>query len=213
MSEVLENLKKTLLEYDKEGCAFWANKAIEEGIGPIKAFDVLAEAMKEVGNGYGRGELWLPDLIGAATTFAAARPILEEKIKEGAKKRQSLGTIVIGTVNGDIHDIGKNMVSVLAMAEGFNVIDLGVDVPADKFINAVKANEADILAMSSLLTTTMHVQKEIIQSLKKTDLGVKIAVGGGAITQEFADMIGADGYGPTAVAAPKLFKELLGLRE
>jgi len=214
MDEILESLKKAIIEYDTEAAASWAKKAVEEGIDPIKALDALTEGIKQVGDGYGRGELWLPDLVGAASAMTSATPIIEEKIKATGGKRQKLGTIVIGTVYGDIHNIGKNMVSSLALAQGFEVIDLGVDVAAEKFIDAVTKHEPQILALSSLLTTSASVQKEIIEALKKANLRekVKIAMGGGAITPEFAETIGADGYKPTAIGAIDLFKEFVGVK-
>ena len=212
--EIVENLKKAVLEYDKAGAASWARKAIDEGIDPIKAIDALTEAIKQVGDGYGRGELWLPDLVGAASAMTSAMPVIEEKIKEKGIKRQSLGTIVIGTVYGDIHNIGKDMVSTLALAEGFEVIDLGINIDADKFIEAVKEHNPNILAMSSLLTTTAPEQRKVIEALKEVKLREKlnIAVGGGAITKEFAEKIGADGYRSTAPEAIALFKEFVSTK-
>ena len=214
MDEILESLKKAIIEYDNEAAASWAKKAVEEGIDPIKALDALTEGIRQVGDGYGRGELWLPDLVGAASAMISATPIIEEKIKATGGKRQTLGTIVIGTVHGDIHNIGKNMVSSLALAQGFEVIDLGVDVAAEKFIEAIMKHEPQILALSSLLTTSAYVQKEVIEALKKANLRekIKIAMGGGAITPEFAETIGADGYKPTAIGAIDLFKEFVGVK-
>ncbi len=214
MDEIIENLKKAVIEYDGEAAASWARKAVEEGIDPIEALDALTVAIKQVGDGYGRGDLWLPDLVGASSAMISATPIIEEKIKATGGKRHKLGTIVIGTVYGDIHNIGKNMVSTLALAGGFEVIDLGVDVAAEKFVDAVRKHEPQILALSSLLTTSAYVQKEIIETLKKANLRekVKIAVGGGAITPEFAKIIGADEYRPTAIAAVDLFKEFVGVK-
>jgi corrinoid protein of di/trimethylamine methyltransferase len=212
MGEILENMKKAIIEYDSEGALIWATKAVDEGIDPVKALEALTVAIRQIGDGYARGELWLPDLMGAASAMISAMPVIEGRIKKAHKRREKAGTIVIGTVFGDIHDIGKNMVSVLAVAEGFEVIDLGIDVTADKFIQVVKKYNTDILAMSALLTTTAHVQKEVIEALGKANIRekVKVAVGGAAITQEFADMIGADGYRPTAPEAVGLFKELIG---
>ena len=211
MSEVLENLKKAVVEYDNAGAASWARKAIDEGIDPVKALDALTEAIRQIGEGYGRGELWLPELVGAASAMTSAMPVIEEEIKQRGAKRESLGIIVIGTVYGDIHNIGKDMVSTLAVAEGFEVIDLGINTPAEKFVEAVKEHNADILAMSSLLTTTAPEQRKVLKALKEANLRekLKVAVGGGAITKEFAQEIEADGYRPTAPGAITLFKELM----
>jgi methanogenic corrinoid protein MtbC1 len=210
--EVLENLRKATIDYDVKGAASWARKAVEEKVDPIGALDALTEAIRQVGDGFGRGELWLPDLVGATAAMQAAVPILEEEIKRAGKKRETLGTVVIGTVYGDIHSIGKTMVGTLLVAEGFTVQDLGVNVTAEGFIEGVKKHNPDILAMSSLMTTTAPEQRKVIEALEREGLRdrVKTMVGGGAITQEFADGIGADGYDPTAPGAVELAKRLLG---
>ena len=209
--DTLENLKKAIMEYDSKGAATWARKAVEEGIDPIKALDVMTVAIRQVGDGFGSGELWLPDLIGAADAMSAATPIIEEEIKRIGIKRESLGTVIIGTVYGDIHTIGKTMVATLLTADGFQVYDVGINVAGQKFLEAVKKYKPDILAMSALMTMTAPEQKKVIETLKKEGLRgkVKVMVGGGAITQEFADSIGADGYGPTAPAAAKLARKLV----
>jgi len=211
---ILENLKKAVLEYNNEKAAHWARVAIKEGIDPIKVANALTEAIRQIGDAFGRGELFLPELIGGAEAMQSAMPIIEEKIKETGGKKESLGTVVIGTVYGDIHSIGKDMVSTLLIAEGFDVKDLGVNVSAEKFIEAISEHKADILAMSALMTVTAPEQKKVIETLKKKDLRhkVKIMVGGGAITEEFAKEIGADAYGATASDAVKLARGLIGLR-
>lgn len=210
--EVLENLKKAIMEYDSEGAANWARQAVEEKVDPVEALDAMTVAIRRVGNGFGRGEFWLPDLIGAADAMSAATPILEEEIKRRGARRESLGTVVIGTVYGDIHTIGKTMVATLLTANGFQVYDVGINVTAEKFVEAIKQYEPDMLAMSALMTMTASEQKKVIETLKKEGLRdkVKIMVGGGAITQEFADSIGADGYDPTAPGAVKLARKLVG---
>ena len=210
--EILEELKKTIIEYDGEKAIVLAKKALEEKIEPIKALDAMTEAIKQVGDGFGKGELWLPDLVGAADAMSSAIPIIEEEIKRTGAKRVSLGRVVIGTVFGDIHSIGKTMVCTLLIAEGFEVYDLGINIKAEEFLEAVKKYDADVLAMSALMTMTASEQKKVIESLKKGNLRdkIKIMVGGGAITEEFARDIGADGYDPTAPGAVKVARELLG---
>lgn len=210
--EILENLKKAVIEYDPQGAASWASKAVEEKVDPVKAMDALTEVMRQVGDGFGSGELWLPDLIGAADAMKSAMPIIEEEIKRKGAKRKSLGTIVIGTVSGDIHDIGKTMVSTLLIADGFEVIDLGVNIAAEEFVEAINKYEPDILAMSALMTMTSIQQMLVITTLQGKGIRdkVKIMVGGGAITEEFAKGIGADGYDPTAPGAVKLARRLIG---
>jgi corrinoid protein of di/trimethylamine methyltransferase len=209
--EILEYLQQAVIEYDAEGAAGWAQKVVDEGLDPTPALDAISDAMQVVGDGYSQRELFLPDLVGAANASQAAMPILEEEIRRRGQKAKSLGTIVIGTVSGDIHTIGKSMVGVLLVAAGYRVIDIGADVPTDQFVAAVKDNEADILALSALLTTTAPEQGKVIEALKEAGLRdkVKIVVGGGAITQDFADSIGADGYGATAPGAVGLANSLL----
>jgi corrinoid protein of di/trimethylamine methyltransferase len=211
--EILENLTKAVIGRDREGAASWARLALEHKIDPIKAMDALTQGIREVGEGFGSGELWLPDLVGAASAMQSAMPILEEEIEKTGAKRESLGIIVLGTVKGDIHTIGKDMVAALLRAEGFVVNDMGIDVAADRFIEAVKQYNPDILAMSALMTMTTPEQKKVITVLEEEGLrdSVKVLVGGGAITEEFAKSIGADGYGSTAPGAVRQAKQLLGV--
>jgi len=212
VTEILAKLKKAVIEYNVEAAASWARKALEEGIDPLEALDALTKGIKQVGDGYGRGELWLPDLIGAAEAMSSAMPIIEEEIKSRGMKRETAGVIIIGTVKGDIHDIGKNIVATLLTIDGFDVIDLGVDVAAEKFIEAIIKYKPSILAMSALLTMTAPEQRKVIDALKKEGIRdkVKVLIGGAAITQEFADDIGADGYDPTAAGAVNLARRLTG---
>jgi methanogenic corrinoid protein MtbC1 len=210
--EILGSLKKAVLEYDVEAAASWARKAVDEKVDPTKAMDALTSAIRQVGDGFGAGQLWLPDLVGAAEAMKAATPILEAEISRRAQKRETLGTVVIGTVYGDLHDIGKAMVSTLLTAEGFTVYDLGVNVEAQHFVDAIKEHQANVLALSALLTTTAPEMRKVIDTLEKEALRdkVKIMVGGGAITHDFADSIGADGYDPTAPGAAALARRLVG---
>ena len=211
-TEVLENLKKAIVEYDSEEAANLARRAIQEKIDPIKILAAMTAAIRQVGDGFGKGELWLPDLVGAADAMTSATPIIEKEIKRRGITRESLGTVVIGTVYGDIHTIGKTMVATLLIAEGFVVNDLGINVTSERFVEGIKKYKADILAMSALMTMTAPEQRKVIETLKKEGLRdkVKIMVGGGAITQEFANSIGADGYDPTAPGAVKLARRLIG---
>ncbi len=211
--DILSRLKKAILEYDEAEAVNCARKVVEEGINPVEALNAMTVAIRQVGDGFGSGELFLPDLVGAADAMSAATPILEEEISRSGASRESLGIIVIGTVYGDIHTIGKTMVATLLSAEGFQVIDLGINVTAEGFIEGVKKHNANILAMSALLTTTAPEQRKVIDLLNKGGIRdkIKVIVGGGAITQEFADSIGADGYDPTAPGSVKLVRKLMGI--
>ena len=212
-AEILGNLKKAVIEYDTDAAATLAKKALEEKIDPVEASNALTQAITEVGERFGKGELWLPDLVGAANAMQSAMPILEEEIRKRGVEVKRLGTVVIGTVFGDIHDIGKTMVSTLLTAGGFSVHDLGINITADEFVAAVEKHRPDILAMSALLTMTAPEQGKVIATLKEHGLRerVKIMVGGGAITDEFAKKIGADGYEATAPRAIELAKRLISL--
>jgi len=209
--KIFSDLQKAMIEYDEELAKNSAQKSIEEGINPIDTINVLTEAITEIGDKFEKGELFLPDLMLAAKTMQLAIVPLEADLKKKGLKRQSIGKVVIGTVYGDLHSIGKSMVVTLLSANGFEAIDLGVNVEAKKFIEAVKKYNPDILAMSSLLTTTAPEQERVISALK--DIGmrdkIKIMIGGGPITEEFANNIGADGYEPTATLAVKLAKNLV----
>lgn len=209
---ILENLRMAVKGYDGDGAASWARKAVEAKVDPIKAFNAMAEVMKEIGDDFERGELWLPDLVGAADAMQSATPILDEEIKRTGAKKQAVGTVVAGTVLGDIHAIGITMVCTLLVAAGFDVHMLGINIKSEQFVEAVKQHKADILAMSALLTLTASEQKKVIDALKKEGIRdkVKVMVGGGAITADFAQNIGADGYDPTAPGAVELARRLVG---
>jgi len=212
-TEILENLSKAVKEFSKESAASWARRAIEEKVDPIKALNALTEAIREIGDAFGKGECFLPELVGAAEAMQSAMSILEEELVNRGEKRESAGRVVVGTVAGDIHNIGKTILSTLLTADGFEVIDLGIDVPTEKFLTAVKEEKPDILAMSALLTITAQEQKNVIEALMREEIRdeVKVIVGGGAISEQFAEKIGADGYDPTAPGGVKLARKLLGM--
>jgi len=213
-NDILEKLKKSIFEYDENNIKNIAENALKEGVDPVEAIDSLTEAITEIGERFNEGDLFLPELMLAAKTMNNAMPVLQDEILKRGLKKDSAGKIVIGTVFGDIHTIGISMVSTLLTSGGFEVVNLGCNVDADFFIEAVNKHKPDILAMSALLTTTAPQQKKVISTLIEKGLRekVKIMVGGGAITEEFAKEIGADGYEPTAPLAVKLAKELLGLK-
>lgn len=212
MSEILENLGEAIKECDQQGAIHWANAAVENDIPPLEALDTLTEAIREVGDDFGAGRCFLPELVSSAEALQAAMPIIEEELQNTGVERKSLGKVVAGTVAGDIHNIGKSMLCTLMVADGFQVIDLGIDVPTEKFVATVKEEEPDVLALSALLTITAMEQKKVIEALEEAGLRdtVKVIVGGGAINDEFAERIGADGYDPTAPGGVKLARELLG---
>ena len=214
--EIYNNLKKAILEYDAELGVKLACEVVEQGQDILKAIDVMAEALKVVGDRFGKGELFLPELMGAGDVMSKAMSIFTTQLEAKGQQVPSLGRVVIGTVRGDIHNIGKTLVATLLTTGGFSVCDLGVDVEPRKFVNMAMEVGAEILAMSALLTTTAPEQKRVIELLKEEGLRnkIKVMVGGGAISQEFADSIGADAYGATAydgLILAKRFVERSGL--
>ena len=170
--------------------------------GLIGGMDIVGEKMQS-------GEMFIPEVLMSAQAMAAAVEILKPLLGEDSSSKA--GTIILGTVKGDLHDIGKNLVRMMMESAGFTVIDLGVDVAPEKFVEAIKANKADIVALSALLTTTMPMMRKTIDSIHESGLRnqVKILVGGAPVSQKFADEIQADGYAPDAGSASKLSKSLL----
>lgn len=213
LEKALDDLKKVVTEFDIDNAEEAAKKAIASGADPIKATKVLTDAIRDIGDAFARGELFLPDLVCAAEVLKKAIPVITKEIDNQGKSSKSIGKVIIGTVFGDIHSIGKGMVATLLYAAGFEVIDLGINVKSEDFLKAVKEHRPDIIAMSALLTTTAMEQKNVIEGLKKEGLRdkVKVIVGGSPINQEFADSIGADGYGATAPDGVKVAKKLLGV--
>jgi trimethylamine corrinoid protein len=213
MPDPIQSLKDIVLNFDIDNAEEAARKALQAGADPILASNALTEAIREVGDAFGRGDLFLPDLVCASEVLKKAFPVINEAIEKNGKVQESLGKVVIGTVYGDIHSIGKGMVATLLYAAGFKVIDLGINVKSEDFLKAVKEEHADVLAMSALLTTTAMEQKKVIEGLKEAGIRdrVRVIVGGSPINQEFADSIGADGYGATAPEGVKVVKRLLDI--
>ena len=184
--------------------------ALDEGVTPATIlFDYLIPAMTEVGERFERNEFYVPEMLIAARAMQAGLVLIKPLLAETGV--QSMGKVAIGTVKGDLHDIGKNLVSMMMEGAGFEVIDMGVDAAPAKFIQAVR-DGADVVALSALLTTTMPSMKTTIDALVEAGLrdGVKVLIGGAPVTQAYADQIGADGYAPDASSAARKAKELLG---
>lgn len=211
--EILGNVKNAVLDFDVKRTESWTRKAVEKRIDLIEVADALTEAVRLVGERFAQGEFFLPELVIAGEAMKNAMRIVETELKKTGKSLKTLGVIVIGTVAGDIHDIGKTLVATLLASAGFEVIDLGVDIIASKFVEAVKTYKPNILAMSALLTSTAPEQKKVINLLRNEGLrdDVKVLVGGGAITKELAAEIGAEGYAATAPEAVKEAKKILNI--
>ena len=210
--EILSNLAAAVIEGDSDKARKYAREALSSKIGPLRAVEEgLSKGMAVVGEDFENGEVFLPELLMAADSFAAAMEILKPEIEAQKKERTKTGTILIGTVKSDVHNIGKNIVATVLATQGFDVVDIGIDNPSLKFIEEAEKVKADVIALSSLMTTTMPGQKEVIDSLKEMRLREKylVIVGGGPITQEWADKIGADGFGKSALQAAELVKKLM----
>jgi len=208
----LDVLRSALLSFDEEKFMEAVKKSLETNINPLEIINVITDALQEIGRKFEEGEIFLVHLVTAGEMVKkAVSEYIEPSLKKARMERKPLGKVVIGTVAGDIHDIGKNIVATLLFSAGFEVIDLGRDVPVEEFIKAVKEHKPDVLGLSALLTTTMPVQKEVIEALKKNGLRdkVKVIVGGAPVTAQWAEQIGADGYAENGVAAVKLVKKLL----
>jgi trimethylamine corrinoid protein len=210
--DILEALRKATIEFDEEAVKRLTREVVEEGFDPIKALEEgLSRPMLEIGKRFEEGEVFLSDLMLAAQAcivgINALRPAILESKPENAKP---VGKVVIGTVSGDIHDIGKSMVCVLLLASGFEVHDIGKDQPVEKFVEEASKIRPDILASSALLTTTRPQQKSIEDALRDTGIRdkLKTIIGGGAADEEWREEIGADAYGIDAVEAVKLAKQL-----
>jgi 5-methyltetrahydrofolate--homocysteine methyltransferase len=210
--EILDELYNYTIDGDEDPVIELTNEGLALGMDPNEIlFDALIPALSEVGRLFESGEFFVPEMLVAANAMKGAMEILRPLIAEtGAKP---IGTFVMGTVKGDIHDIGKNLCNVMLEGAGFEVIDLGVNVAPEMFVQAIKEHNPGAVGMSAFLTTTMPMQKLTIDVIAEAGLRdqVKILVGGAPVTQEFADKIGADGYAPDANSTVRLTKQLLGL--
>jgi len=198
----LNNVSEALQRGDAEKVGELVKKALEEKLTPKDILENgLIKGMDIIGAKFKKNEVYVPEVLIAARAMHAGMDILRPKLAETGVK--DIGKVAIGTVKGDLHDIGKNLVKMMLEGAGFEVIDLGIDVSVDKFVEAVKVHQPNIIGMSALLTTTMVNMPEVIEALEAAGLRdkVKIMIGGAPITQNYADQIGADGYSPDAASA------------
>jgi len=213
--EVLEEMKNAVISFDVEKAIESARKALEMGVDPVEAIEEgLTKGLQIIGERFEKGELFLMHIVAAAEAARRAiDEVLQPEILKRKAERKILGRVVIGTVAGDIHEIGKNLVAVMLFIAGFEVFDLGRDVPVEEFVKKAKDVNANIVAASALLSTTLLVQREIIEALEAAGIRdkVKVIVGGAPVTEEWAERIGADGYGADAMEAASVAKRLLGV--
>jgi len=208
----LKEIAENLIEGEADKVAELTQAAIDKGIGADKILnDGLIVGMMVVGDQFKKEEIFLPEVLFAARAMKAGMDLLEPLLLSSGV--ESKGKVVLGTVKGDVHDIGKNLVAVMLKGAGFEVIDIGVDTPAERFIEAAREQGARLIGMSALLGTTMQNMQTTIEALEEAGLKgqIKTMIGGAIVTQSFADKIGADGYAPDAASAVDKVKELLGL--
>jgi len=214
-SQLLEQITAAVVEGDPDATVSGTREALAAGLEPLRIINEgLVPGMRTVGDKYSSGEYFLPNLIVSAAGMKQAMALLEPELKARRETVKSAGTVVIGTVRGDIHEIGKSLVATMLSANGFEVHDLGVDVSAERFVDTVRETGAGLVGLSALLTTTMMGQKKVIEELERAGLrgGVKVMVGGAPVSQAFAETIGADGYAQDAVAAVELATRLASRR-
>jgi corrinoid protein of di/trimethylamine methyltransferase len=212
--DLFQKMSQCILDGDSEAAVALAKQAIESGIDPLDAISKgFVVGVNQVGESFACGQAFLPELVMAGEAMKAAVATLEPEMQKRGTSRQIFGKVVLATVEGDIHEIGKTLVGTMLSASGFQVYDLGVDVPAAKIIEKVKEVDADLVGLSALLTTTMVKQKEVIDELDKLGLRkkVKVMVGGAPVTKEWVQKIEADGYSEDAIGAVALAKKLVGV--
>jgi len=205
-----DDLAQAIIRGDNVASKEITQGLVDKGVGAGEVLNEgLIAGMDVVGKRFKANEMYIPEVLIAARAMHAAMDILKPLLSESGAPTK--GIAIIGTVQGDLHDIGKNLVSMMLEGAGFTVVDIGVDIPADKFVEAVKQNKAHIVGLSALLTTTMPSMKEVIEAIRNDSAtsGVKVIVGGAPVTQEYADSIGADGYAPDASSAVEISEKLL----
>ncbi|RMG96821.1 MAG: cobalamin-binding protein [Chloroflexi bacterium] len=211
-SDRLDTIYNAIIDGDADTATVEAQAALKEGIPASEIlYNACVPAMEEVGSLFERGEKFVAEMLIASRAMNAVVEILKPHLVDGDVN--IIGTVVIGTVAGDLHDIGKNLVGMMLEGAGFKIIDLGANVDPAKFVDAVRQNQPDIVGMSALLTTTMPAIRTTIQTLKEAGLReqVKILIGGAPVTQEFADTVGADAFAPDAGSAARIAKSLVGV--
>ncbi len=211
--EILQLLYEQTLVGNAPAVTGGVNDGLEQGIPPERMlYDALIPSLEEVGARFERGDYFVPEMLIAARAMQGALDILRPLLAETGNT--GVGTFLMGTVKGDVHDIGKNLCNIMLEGAGFTVIDLGVNVAPERFIEQIEAHEPDVVGFSAFLTTTMPMFKANINALEKAGLRdrVIVMVGGAPVTQEYADAVGADGYSADASSAVKKAKELIELR-
>ena len=194
--QLFDQLRKAVVDYDEAAASKLAKQAVTSGADPVEAVEKgLMKGMQEISDRYTRGDLYLPELVMAGDTFDSAMKILEPVMLQQRRQMKKLGTVVFGTVFGDLHDIGKNLIIVMLRANGFEVHDLGKDQPVEAFVDKAREVKADIVAMSAMISTTRLEQKKIVEALRAAGVRAKTMVGGAMVDEAWTETIGADAYG------------------
>jgi len=211
LMSVIQDIAESLMKGKADEVRELVQKAIDEGQPPAEILNGgLLAGMSVIGDRFKKNEVYVPEVLIAARAMKAGTEVLQPHLAKAGV--EPIGTAVIGTVKGDLHDIGKNLVGMMLEGAGFRVADIGIDIEAQEFVDAARENKAAVVGVSALLTTTMTNMKAVVEALKASDLAgkVKIMIGGAPVTQSFCDEIGADGYAPDAASAADLAKELAG---
>lgn len=211
--DILKELRNAVVHYDEDKAVEWAKIALDEGVDPLVAsLDGLADGMVDVGELYSKKEYFVPELLMCADALYAGMEILKPAMKDSGRKSETKGSIVLGVVEGDVHDIGKNLVKVMFEATGWDVYDLGKDVPLDQFVEELVKTNCDVVGISALMTTSMLAMPELVKRLREKNPNVRIMLGGAPLNPEIVEKYGADGYARDANSAVeeavKLFKML-----
>jgi corrinoid protein of di/trimethylamine methyltransferase len=209
-------MRQSIIDGAPETALTLAQQSVDAGIAPLESINSgFVPGMHAVGEEFGKGQMFLPDMMASAEAMRAAMAVLDPELKKLGTARSMLGTVVLGTTKGDIHEIGKMLVGTLLQAHGFRVHDLGVDVSGEIFAAKAREVKADIVGVSALLTTTMRNQRTVIEALERDGLRsqVKVMVGGAPVTRRWAEEIGADGYAKDAMSAVALAVSLMEARQ
>ena len=212
--ELFKAMAQSVMDGDTDQAAALARQALAQGVLPLDAINQgFVAGVNEVGRQYACGDMFLPDLVMAGEAMKAAVAVLEPEMQRSGMERKMLGRVVLGTVKGDIHEIGKTLVGTMLTANGFQVFDMGTDVPTAKFVDKAREVNADIVGLSALLTTTMTVQRDVVEALKEAGLKdkVKVMIGGAPVTRGWAAEIGAEGYSEDAIGAVAVARKLMGI--
>ena len=213
-NELFQKMAQSIIDGDSDVAVELAKQAIAQGTDPLEAIsNGFVVGVNKVGEAFSIGEVYLPELVMAGKAMKAAVAALEPEMKKRGVERQILGKVVLATVEGDVHEIGKSLVGTMLSVSGFQVFDLGVDVPTAKIVEKATEVNANIVAMSALLTTTMVKQREVIEALEKVGIrgSVKVMVGGAPVTRDWVQKIGANGYSEDAIGAVEVARHVLGL--